>query len=69
VGRKVVESGLNWLRVKTANGTAFSPTPIGFYFASLWYFEELYLLVFTVAALHRVRTKEGLRDLDRFGRL
>jgi squalene-hopene/tetraprenyl-beta-curcumene cyclase len=62
-----IESGLNWLRVKTVNGTAFPPTPIGFYFASLWYFEELYPLVFTVAALHRVRAKIPLRDLDGFG--
>jgi squalene-hopene/tetraprenyl-beta-curcumene cyclase len=29
------------------------PSPIGFYFAKLWYFERLYPLIFTVAALRR----------------
>jgi squalene-hopene/tetraprenyl-beta-curcumene cyclase len=29
------------------------PTPIGFYFAKLWYYERLYPLIFTVGALGR----------------
>jgi squalene-hopene/tetraprenyl-beta-curcumene cyclase len=29
------------------------PAPIGFYFARLWYFERLYPMIFTVAALRR----------------
>jgi squalene-hopene/tetraprenyl-beta-curcumene cyclase len=29
------------------------PAPIGFYFAKLWYYERLYPLIFTVAALGR----------------
>lgn len=45
---------IEWLRANTSGGTAFPPTPIGFYFASLWYFEDLYPLVFTVAALRQV---------------
>jgi squalene-hopene/tetraprenyl-beta-curcumene cyclase len=40
-------SAMRWLSAQTA----FPPTPIGFYFASLWYFEELYPLVFTAGAL------------------
>jgi squalene-hopene/tetraprenyl-beta-curcumene cyclase len=52
---RAIDAGLNWLRVNTAIGTAFAPTPIGFYFASLWYFEELYPYVFTVAAMRRAR--------------
>ena len=32
---------------------ACEPSPIGFYFAKLWYFERLYPLIFTVAALGR----------------
>jgi squalene-hopene/tetraprenyl-beta-curcumene cyclase len=27
------------------------PSPIGFYFAKLWYYEKLYPLIFTVSAL------------------
>jgi squalene-hopene/tetraprenyl-beta-curcumene cyclase len=29
------------------------PSPIGFYFAKLWYYERLYPRIFTVAALKR----------------
>ena len=54
---QALESAVDWLRVHTANGTAFPPAPIGFYFASLWYFEELYPAVFTVAALHRLSAR------------
>ena len=33
-----------------------TPTPIGFYFAKLWYHERLYPVIFSVAALNRLRT-------------
>ena len=33
------------------DGTWANPAPIGFYFAKLWYWEKLYPLVWTVAAL------------------
>jgi squalene-hopene/tetraprenyl-beta-curcumene cyclase len=49
-----LNSAINWLSVNTANGTQFPPAPIGFYFASLWYFEELYPCLFTVAGLRRL---------------
>ncbi len=39
--------GRQWLTTRTA----FEPAPIGLYFAKLWYFEKLYPLIFTVAAL------------------
>jgi squalene-hopene/tetraprenyl-beta-curcumene cyclase len=44
-------AGLNWLieAVETKQFTRCSP--IGFYFAKLWYFEKLYPLIFTVSAL------------------
>ena len=48
-----VDRGVAWLVEHTAGGTAFPPSPIGFYFAKLWYFEELYPLIFTVGALGR----------------
>jgi squalene-hopene/tetraprenyl-beta-curcumene cyclase len=28
-----------------------TPSPIGLYFAKLWYYEKLYPLIFTVASL------------------
>ncbi len=48
-----VASGVAWLLEHTAAGTRFPATPIGLYFAKLWYDEELYPLAFTVAALER----------------
>lgn len=44
---------MQWLIDRTAGGTRFPPSPIGFYFAKLWYFEQLYPVVYTVAALAR----------------
>ncbi len=35
------------------NGSSLGRTPIGFYFAKLWYFERLYPIIFSVAALGR----------------
>jgi squalene-hopene/tetraprenyl-beta-curcumene cyclase len=45
------QRGLAWMKEHTANGTRFPSTPIGFYFASLWYFEELYPLLFCASAV------------------
>ena len=39
---------------RVEQGTWEQPSPIGFYFAKLWYFEKLYPVSFTVAALNRV---------------
>lgn len=47
------ERGTLWLIKKIESGEWREPTPIGFYFAKLWYFERLYPLIFTVAALSR----------------
>jgi len=57
----VLQSGYNWLAAKTANGTEFPCTPIGFYFASLWYFEELYPIIFAASALQAVEDRLKLR--------
>jgi len=54
-----VKRGVAWLIERTQRGTIFDPAPIGFYFAKLWYYEELYPVIWTVAALERVR---GLLD-------
>jgi squalene-hopene/tetraprenyl-beta-curcumene cyclase len=48
-----VASGVAWLLEHTAVGRQFPASPIGLYFAKLWYDEELYPLAFTVAALER----------------
>ncbi|MBS0208590.1 MAG: squalene--hopene cyclase [Planctomycetes bacterium] len=43
--------GLNWLVERVENGSYQQPAPIGLYFAKLWYYERLYPIIFTVAAL------------------
>jgi squalene-hopene/tetraprenyl-beta-curcumene cyclase len=50
-----VNKGLAWLVEQVEGGGLSHPTPIGFYFARLWYFEKLYPIIFTVAALGRAR--------------
>ncbi len=58
-----VNSGLDWLVQQVETGGLSRPTPIGFYFAKLWYFEKLYPIIFTVAALGRaLRARRGSPD-------
>ena len=45
------EEGLNWLVEAVEDGRHTESSPIGFYFAKLWYYETLYPLIFTVSAL------------------
>lgn len=46
-----LKEGLGWLVAAINAGKHRESAPIGFYFAKLWYYEKLYPLVFTVAAL------------------
>ena len=47
---------VQWLIVQTNEGHDTPPAPVGLYFARLWYYEELYPLIFALAALSRART-------------
>jgi squalene-hopene/tetraprenyl-beta-curcumene cyclase len=47
--------GGRWLIDNTGGGVCFPNAPIGLYFAKLWYFEELYPLIFSVGALTAAR--------------
>jgi squalene-hopene/tetraprenyl-beta-curcumene cyclase len=49
-----VERGTSWLIEHTKQGKEFEPTPIGFYFARLWYYEKLYPVIFTLGALEKI---------------
>ena len=53
IGLAQVERGLGWLAAAVEAGRHREASPIGLYFARLWYYERLYPLVFTVAALGR----------------
>jgi squalene-hopene/tetraprenyl-beta-curcumene cyclase len=58
--RTAVERGVSWLVEAVETGRFRHASPIGFYFAKLWYYEKLYPLIFTVGALRTV-----LETLDR----
>jgi len=49
----VWQRGVGWLLDRMEAGGWQKPSPIGLYFARLWYDEALYPIVFTVAALGR----------------
>ncbi len=51
--RETVAGGARWLVDATGRGTRFEASPIGFYFAKLWYSERLYPMVWTASALAR----------------
>ncbi len=51
---EAVRRGCRYLADRMARGGLDEPSPIGLYFASLWYFEKLYPIIWTVAALGRV---------------
>jgi squalene-hopene/tetraprenyl-beta-curcumene cyclase len=50
--------GCAWLLARTAGGTVYPASPIGFYFAKLWYYEEAYPLIWTVAALNALHSRQ-----------
>jgi squalene-hopene/tetraprenyl-beta-curcumene cyclase len=46
-------AGVRWLLAAVESDVADVASPIGFYFAKLWYFEKLYPMIFTTAALQQ----------------
>jgi squalene-hopene/tetraprenyl-beta-curcumene cyclase len=54
-----VQSGVKWLKERVDDDRWREPSPIGFYFAKLWYYERLYPLIFTVGALGRASRVGG----------
>lgn len=50
--------GFEWLCDRVEDGTWTEPSPIGFYFAKLWYFERAYPLVCAAAAFNRTAFSE-----------
>lgn len=53
--RSAVQRGADWLMVHANDGASTPASPIGLYFAHLWYSEALYPLVFTLGALGKVQ--------------
>jgi squalene-hopene/tetraprenyl-beta-curcumene cyclase len=50
--------GASWLAQTTRHGTSFPSSPIGLYFAKLWYYEKLYPIVLVAEALERLERSE-----------
>jgi squalene-hopene/tetraprenyl-beta-curcumene cyclase len=53
IAESAVKAGADWLIERVTAGSVTEPTPIGFYFAKLWYFERLYPTIFAASALRR----------------
>jgi squalene-hopene/tetraprenyl-beta-curcumene cyclase len=47
--------GAFWLLTNTENINQLTPSPIGLYFAKLWYYEQLYPVIFTLSALGKIK--------------
>jgi len=52
---ETILAGATWLANEIHQGHGAEASPIGFYFAKLWYYEKLYPLVFAAGALERVK--------------
>lgn len=65
VSADLLNKGWVWLVEQVENDGLLKSAPIGFYFAKLWYFEKLYPIIFTVAALGRFRTQSRMPRDDR----
>ena len=48
-----IENANSYLKSRVADNTIADPSPIGFYFAKLWYYERLYPLIFTVSSMSK----------------
>ncbi|MBI1177486.1 squalene--hopene cyclase [bacterium] len=53
-----VDRGVKWLLAKLDSADSLKAAPIGLYFARLWYFEQLYPLIFATSALGKLRSKQ-----------
>ncbi|HXT58858.1 MAG TPA: prenyltransferase/squalene oxidase repeat-containing protein [Pirellulales bacterium] len=58
-----IERGLAWLVEAVEGGRHGETSPLGFYFAKLWYYESLYPLIFTVAAVGRAVASRAGRSV------
>ena len=61
----VAAEGVRWLERAVESDAVSQCTPIGFYFAKLWYYEKLYPLIYATAALgsaNRTQTADRQRE-------
>ena len=53
--QSAISRGVSWLIEHTKAGASVNPSPIGLYFARLWYYEQLYPVIFATSALQKVQ--------------
>lgn len=60
--------GFNWLSNNSNNFTKFDQAPIGLYFASLWYSEKLYPVIFSLGAISNLKKRfsHNISDSDNY---
>lgn len=68
--KEALESGVCYLVARVEDGTWLKPAPIGLYFASLWYSEVLYPVIWTVEALGstlslKTSAERGVRNAEK----
>ena len=59
--QECLPAGVAWLANRLDQETVNQPSPIGFYFAKLWYYEDLYPLIFATSGLRSAATA---RDIE-----
>ena len=59
--RSAVLTGTAWLIKRTDK--SFTAAPIGLYFARLWYFEELYPVIFALSAMKKMKLESYFRNV------
>jgi len=60
---ETTQQGLQYLLHRIDEGTHSETSPIGFYFAKLWYFEKLYPTIFLASALKRANESSHWKQL------
>ena len=58
--RAAAGRGASWLAQTTRQGLSFPSSPIGLYFAKLWYYEKVYPIALVAEALERLGRNEGM---------
>ena len=62
VFQKAIKNALTYLDKEIVQNNNLAPSPIGFYFAKLWYYEKLYPLTFITPGLERLSASRRLED-------
>lgn len=58
--RQAIDAGLHWLVDAIEQGEHHHASPLGLYFAKLWYYEKLYPLIFATGALGKALASRGI---------